>query len=148
MAYSATAVANAFIEKAIKRQVPDLTPMKLQKLLFYVQSWHLKLYDGKTLFEESFMRWKFGPVIPNLYHELKRYGSSPIDKKIRKIEVSGSDVTALTPSVQPDDHIACALIDKIVEIYGKFFCHSTIEYDTCKLCSLESGEPRRWSYFF
>lgn len=34
MAYSAAAVANAFIEKALKGELKNLTPMKLQKLLF------------------------------------------------------------------------------------------------------------------
>ncbi|MDZ5641674.1 hypothetical protein [Enterobacter sp. A103] len=35
MAYSAIAVANAFIEKANERGICDLSPMKLQKLVFF-----------------------------------------------------------------------------------------------------------------
>lgn len=62
MAYSAVAVANAFIEKALKGELKELTPMKLQKLLFYTQSWHLKLRGGTPLFDDLFARWKFGPV--------------------------------------------------------------------------------------
>ena len=38
MAYSALAVANAFIERAKEGKLSGLTPMKLQKLLFYTQS--------------------------------------------------------------------------------------------------------------
>lgn len=140
MAYSAVAVANAFIEKAQKGQLSGLTPMKLQKLLFYVQSWHLKLY-GKPLFEEGFMRWKFGPVIPTLYHELKRYGSSPIDKKIRKIEMDGDDFTALTPSIQPDDAIACAMVDKIIEVYGKFSGTQLSNMTHAEKAAWSRGEP-------
>lgn len=34
MAYSAVAVANAFIEKGMQGLIPDLSPMKVQKLLF------------------------------------------------------------------------------------------------------------------
>jgi len=41
MAYSAMQVANAFI----RRQIPDLTPMKLQKLMFLAQSWYLKNHE-------------------------------------------------------------------------------------------------------
>lgn len=74
MAYSAAAVANAFIEKANKGELSELTPMKLQKLLFYTQSWHLKLCNGRPLFDDLFARWKFGPVIPPLYHMLKNTG--------------------------------------------------------------------------
>lgn len=54
MAYSATAVANAFIEKATKGELSELTPMKLQKLLFYVQSWHLRLYNEPLI--DDFLR--------------------------------------------------------------------------------------------
>lgn len=46
MAYSALAVANAFIEQAKAGKIQGLTPMKLQKLLFYTQSWHLKQNNG------------------------------------------------------------------------------------------------------
>jgi Uncharacterized phage-associated protein len=45
MAYPTIAVANAFIERAMKGQLPDLDPMKLQKLMFYAQSWNLKIYN-------------------------------------------------------------------------------------------------------
>jgi uncharacterized phage-associated protein len=34
MAYSTIAVANAFIERAKGAKITDLTPMKLQKLVF------------------------------------------------------------------------------------------------------------------
>lgn len=34
MAYSALAVANAFIEQGLRGNIKNLTPMKLQKLLF------------------------------------------------------------------------------------------------------------------
>ncbi|WP_240781993.1 type II toxin-antitoxin system antitoxin SocA domain-containing protein [Escherichia sp. E3356] len=85
MAYSAAAVANAFIEKALKGKLKNLTPMKLQKLLFYTQSWHLKLRDNTPLFDDLFARWKFGPVIPPLYHMLKKYGANEITEKISVI---------------------------------------------------------------
>ena len=45
MAYSTIAVANAFIERAKGAKITDLTPMKLQKLVFFAQSWSLKILD-------------------------------------------------------------------------------------------------------
>lgn len=70
MAYSATAVANAFIEKATKGELSELTPMKLQKLLFYVQSWHLRLYN-EPLIDDFFAKWRYGPVILPFTTKLK-----------------------------------------------------------------------------
>lgn len=55
----------------------DLTPMKLQKLVYYCQGYHLALYD-KPLFPESFEAWKYGPVCPALYRVLKPSGANPV----------------------------------------------------------------------
>jgi uncharacterized phage-associated protein len=43
IAYSAMVVANAFIECSLEGGLNNLKPMKLQKKIFYAQSWHLAL---------------------------------------------------------------------------------------------------------
>ncbi|STU74866.1 Uncharacterized phage-associated protein [Klebsiella pneumoniae] len=63
MAYPTLAVANAFIEKALANELSDLTPMKLQKLMFYAQSWHLKIYD-EPLIDDFFSKWQYGASYP------------------------------------------------------------------------------------
>ena len=120
MAYSAIAVANAFIEKAKQGKLKGLTPMKLQKLLFYTQSWHLKLCDGKPLFDDLFARWKFGPVIPPIYHLLKKYGSNEIQEPISIIVDSDGEWKRITPKIQKDDDVAEKIIDKIIDVYGGY----------------------------
>ncbi|QCA04854.1 Panacea domain-containing protein [Pantoea vagans] len=122
MAYSAIAVANAFIERAKEGKIPDLTPMKVQKLLFYTQSWYARLYDGEQLIDDSFARWKFGPVITSLYHDLKAYGYRPVTEKISRAVLApgGKGVSLITPEVGADDKVANAMIDKIVEVYGRY----------------------------
>jgi uncharacterized phage-associated protein len=55
----------------------DLTPMKIQKLVYYCQGYHLALYD-KPLFPEPIEAWKYGPVCPPLYRVLKPSGSNPV----------------------------------------------------------------------
>ncbi|WP_313684153.1 type II toxin-antitoxin system antitoxin SocA domain-containing protein [Pantoea sp.] len=117
MAYSATAVANAFIEKAAKGQIPDLTPMKLQKLIFYAQSWHLKLYD-EPLIDDFFSKWKYGPVIPSLYHEVKGYGSQNISALISVIINTENGYAVATPKLPDSDARTKALLEKISSVYG------------------------------
>ncbi|MDR0374103.1 MAG: DUF4065 domain-containing protein [Treponema sp.] len=51
--------------------------MKLQKLIYYCQSFHLALCD-KTLFHEPIEAWPHGPVYPAPYHNLKYLGSLPV----------------------------------------------------------------------
>lgn len=54
-----------------------LTNLKLQKLLYYAQAWHLALYDD-PLFDETLEAWVHGPVVPSVYHEYKSFGWQPI----------------------------------------------------------------------
>ena len=54
------------------RSDSDLTPWKLQKLLYYAQGHHLAEF-GEPLFEDDFIAWEQGPVVPRCHHHLKTY---------------------------------------------------------------------------
>lgn len=112
MSYSAKAVANTVIEMAAQRGMRDLSPMKLQKLLFYIQSWYVKLYE-QPLFDDPIERWDYGPVIRDVYNEFKTFGSSPVTS-------FATDALGYKPSIQDHDTTAKALIHRIFDVYGKF----------------------------
>lgn len=48
----------------------SVTSMKLQKLVYYSQAWHL-VWHETPLFEEPIHAWANGPIVPSLYAELK-----------------------------------------------------------------------------
>ena len=50
----------------------DMTPMKLQKLLYYCQGYALALTGG-PLFAEPIVAWRYGPVVKSVYDEYKAY---------------------------------------------------------------------------
>ena len=54
-----------------------LTNKKLQKILYYVQSWHL-VYFNSPLFDEHPEAWTHGPVYPTVYAHFKEYGYNPV----------------------------------------------------------------------
>ena len=54
-----------------------ISPMKLQKLLYYAQGFALATLN-RPLFNEDFEAWEFGPVIPLIYHKYKKYGNGAI----------------------------------------------------------------------
>nr|WP_256351506.1 type II toxin-antitoxin system antitoxin SocA domain-containing protein [Pseudomonas gingeri] len=54
--------------------------MKQQKLVYYSHGWHAG-YTDQPLINEAVETWQYGPVIPSLYHEFKRFGSGEIVKK-------------------------------------------------------------------
>lgn len=51
---------------------------KLQKLLYYVEAWHLVNFR-KPILGEEFEAWVHGPVIPQLYHQLKDHGFNNLE---------------------------------------------------------------------
>lgn len=55
-----------------------ITNMKLQKLLYYYQGFHLAFFD-KPAFEEDIFAWQYGPVVPEVYHFFANKGASIIN---------------------------------------------------------------------
>ncbi|MDR3165642.1 MAG: DUF4065 domain-containing protein [Synergistaceae bacterium] len=56
---------------------PDITPLKLQKLLYYCQGYSLGMF-GELLFGNDIQAWNHGPVIPEVYDKYGQYKSSAI----------------------------------------------------------------------
>ncbi|MGT2933665.1 Panacea domain-containing protein [Streptococcus catagoni] len=69
-------VANTFLVRAKKENI-DISPMKLQKLVFLLYKEYLKNTE-KKLFEDKFEVWMYGPVVSNIYQAFKKYGSNKI----------------------------------------------------------------------
>jgi uncharacterized phage-associated protein len=65
----------------LKRQDPDagdlVSNLKLQKLVYYAQGFHLAM-ESSPLFNERIEAWEHGPVCVLLYEEYKQYGSDAI----------------------------------------------------------------------
>jgi uncharacterized phage-associated protein len=55
-----------------------ITNLKMQKMLYYAEAWHLVNFSGRSLFPEPIEAWEFGPVVPPVWQRLKQFGSMPI----------------------------------------------------------------------
>lgn len=62
----------------IFEQLEEVTPLALQKLLYYVQGIYMSLYE-KPLFEEDCMAWQHGPVYEKVYFLFKDFKYNPIE---------------------------------------------------------------------
>ncbi len=71
-------VAKYVITKCYNDDKP-ISNLQLQKILYFIQYSFIEQHR-QQLFEEDFEAWQFGPVVPKIYHEFKRYGSMPITK--------------------------------------------------------------------
>lgn len=69
------AVANEFVARYGANN--DLRHMKLQKLLYFANGWHLGL-AGTPLVSERPQVWRYGPVFQGVYNAFKRHKKEPI----------------------------------------------------------------------
>lgn len=58
------------VAEYVLNKVGEMTAMKLQKLVYYCQAWHLA-WTEHTLFNEKIEAWRNGPVIPALFERHK-----------------------------------------------------------------------------
>jgi uncharacterized phage-associated protein len=81
-AVSIHAVADYFIR--FFHEVGDpITNLKLQKLVYYAQAWHLAL-EGERLMPAQFEAWVHGPACVPLYQRFQHYSWNPIDESVEK----------------------------------------------------------------
>jgi uncharacterized phage-associated protein len=78
-AVDAKGLANLFLDWSAAGDRP-LSPMKIQKLLFFAHADFL-IRVGRPLVKQEFEAWDYGPVIPSVYREFKRFKDQPITDK-------------------------------------------------------------------
>lgn len=95
------------VAKYILDTIGEISTMKLQKLCYYSQAWHL-VWEPKPLFNEDFYHWENGPVCRELFnlHQGSFYVSTDIiPENLSRGELSASQKT---------------VVDKVLEYYGKY----------------------------
>ena len=84
--YDALDVARHVInyERSQGRSVSNL---RLQKLLYFVQAQFL-VTTQRACFHDEMEAWDLGPVVPNVYHAYKAFGSASLPRSLP----AGSDI--------------------------------------------------------
>jgi uncharacterized phage-associated protein len=90
------------VAQYILSQQGEMTAMKLQKLVYYSQAWHIAWTDD-VLFPERIEAWKDGPVCPELFNLHA--------KKFRIADLSKGNEENLTKREKKT-------IDKVLAFYG------------------------------
>lgn len=135
---SALSVANYFIDLA-KRDGVEIKPLKLMKLVYIAHGFMLAIMD-RSVFSPRFDRveaWKYGPVVPSVYHSFKQYRNNPITDKTVIFESTDelfSDATVVTPNLQ--DENAKQVCEFVWGRYGGI--------TDSKLVSILHGENTPW----
>ncbi|OWQ77975.1 Panacea domain-containing protein [Stenotrophomonas maltophilia] len=92
------------VAKYIAEQSGEMTAMKLQKLAYYCQAWHM-VWEDTELFSEDFQAWANGPVVPCLYE--RHRGMFHVTSDL----FQSGDTTKLSADAKKN-------IDKVLSFYG------------------------------
>lgn len=112
-------VAEYFLTSVDEDAGDSLSNLKVQKLCYYSQGYHLAMF-GKPLFCEPIEAWEHGPVVPSLYREYKQYKASAIPRP------QDFDPESLDPETR-------SLLDEVYSVYG--------QYSATKLRNMTHAEP-------
>jgi uncharacterized phage-associated protein len=117
MTHSVLAIANEFIERA-RRQERALTPMQLQKLCYISHGYRLALAHV-PLIRDVVEAWDYGPVYPELYQALKRYGSRPVSDLICENNWAVLDHVRGQPVKEILSEDERGLLDGVFDAFGR-----------------------------
>ncbi len=84
--------------------------LKLLKLLYYVQGYHLAMFNA-PLFDDKIEAWLYGPVVPNVWKWAKNYG----DEAMQKEALDKKQIDAL--DLHPRQ---IELVREVLDIYNKY----------------------------
>lgn len=104
--HDARGVADYLIQRGIQGQRGPYTPLQVIKLTYLCHGWMLGLYE-RPISKQSVQAWRYGPVIPDVYHRVKIYGRDPIEQPLG----------FRTPEF---DNYETDLIDQVLEVYKGF----------------------------
>jgi len=94
----------------------EITPLKLQKILYYIQAWHLVFFNKDPLFDEAPEAWVNGPVYRTVYNKYKKYKNktiSPGSKELDRNLKQSLEILNLTDEQEK-------LLNAVLKKYGQF----------------------------
>lgn len=99
-------VAQCFLYLEGTNEGDGISNLKLQKLVYYAQGFYSAIFDN-PLFNEDISAWTHGPVVPELYHQYKQYGSNHIPP------INNFDTNSLTKD-------EFELIEEVYQVFGQY----------------------------
>lgn len=99
-------IAKCFLYLDDTNEGDGISNLKLQKLVYYAQGFFSAIFD-KPLFQNGISAWAHGPVVSDLYHEYKQFGSNriPVPADFNKESLTQDEFE---------------LVEEVFEVFGQF----------------------------
>lgn len=91
-----------------------MSHLKLQKLLYYIEAFHLAYFD-ESIIDDNFEAWMHGPVSRKVYDTVKGY--SILYREVKYIKDSEKTPEDILPYILTNDQIE--IVNDIIDEYGK-----------------------------
>ena len=139
----AMAVANYFIKRANEEGV-DLTILKLLKLCFLAHGYCLAIVRRSFLNRryDTVEAWKYGPVIPSIYHSFKHWGAKSIKER-------GVVITSATENDEPT--VVCPVLDETdtdLKVVIDYIWQRFSWWDAFDLVDLLHAKNSPWAVYY
>jgi uncharacterized phage-associated protein len=105
--YKVLEIAHFFLSKIDSEKGDSITPLKLQKLVYYAQAWHYTVFN-EALFDDKIEAWTHGPVVRSLWEKFKDVGKDTF------IDTARLDVAIVSFS-----NSTRTLLEEVNKIYGE-----------------------------
>ena len=99
-------VAKCFLYLDETNEGDGISNLKLQKLAYYAQGFYSAIFN-KPLFDNDIYAWTHGPVVQDLYHEYKKFGSNriPVPTDFNPISLEKEEFE---------------MIEEVFEVFGQY----------------------------
>ena len=127
-------VVNSLLQRAFHERRTDMTRVKMQKMLFFLHGWHLAI-TGTPCIDRAFNVWKYGPVVPSVYHRLRPFRGGPITGYLMDYDPVCESFKS--PVVPESQHQFYEILDLTWEKY--------IEIDAARLSTMSHSPDSPWA---
>lgn len=122
-------VVNTIVHQAKKESI-SLSPMKLQKILYFLYKEYYKEFN-QALFPERFEAWMYGPVVSDVYYAYQKRRKKNITEYMQD---AGGNLKRITLDSSPDFQRV------FIDVWDRCKCYSGIE-----LSKLTHSQDSAWT---
>lgn len=105
--YKAKQISDWILSKIDTEAGDTISPLKLQKLLYYCQAWHLTIFE-KKLIDEEVEAWAHGPVFPSQYTRFAYIS--------RNEQIKPETINLTIPEFSES---SAELLEEVLRVYGE-----------------------------
>jgi uncharacterized phage-associated protein len=111
--FDGRALANAILDASDELSI-TLSNMSVLKIIYFCHGWSL-VGQANLECKSAFEAWDHGPVVPVVYHQLKKFGKNRVTGRCRTIDFETGDlvIAGYELSIQQKQQLT-----RFVEFYG------------------------------